>query len=234
MTVEELFVDAFDDTFLDWVEAGDSPYLNDSTANSITEDDLGTDKEGYFDFANSAVGAGTINSVKVSLECRYSNAGYVKKFKLFVWNGSAWIDFGEVTPTVQIPSYAWVDVDVSSEIDSWAKINGCRIYVEEVSYDSSLAIVRIRRCKLKIDYTVGGVSHSETVTDLLGMTDSTTKTAAFHVTPTDILGMVDTKITLAAYHITLTDILGMTDTVIASKISIGVGGHTKTTLTFTW
>lgn len=150
MAIEELFVNALDDTFREWSEVGDSPFLNDLDANYIIEAATGTDKEGYFDFANSAVGAGTINSVKVSLEAKFYQ--YVKSFKLFVWNGSEWIDFGTITPSGA--DYAWEDVDVSASIDSWAKIDGCRVYVEEISVITGW--VYIRRCKLKIDYSAAG------------------------------------------------------------------------------
>lgn len=149
MATEELFVNAFDGTFLDWSETGDSPYLNDSDDNWISEGYTGTDKEGYFDFANSGVGVGTINSVKVSVENNWLYG--VKTCKLFVWNGSAWVDKGVITPDTEFPNFSWIDVDVSAEIDSWAKIDGCRVYFEEIGTDN-VWYIRIRRCKLKVDY----------------------------------------------------------------------------------
>jgi len=152
MTVEELFVNAFDSTFVAWTESGSSPYLDDSD-DYIYEAGTGADQEGYFDFANSGVGAGVINSVNVSLECKWGVG--TKKFYTYIWDGTDWIDFGTFFPT---STYAWHDIDISASIDSWAKINSCRVYFMEITAAPSY-VVYIRRCKLKIDYTaVGGLS----------------------------------------------------------------------------
>ena len=148
MPLEELFVDAHDNTLLEWLRTGAAPYLNDSSLNYIDTDAI-NNREGYFDFEDS-MGSGTINSVKLRLESRYTFTDFIGGFevRVYIYDGSDWHDIG----TFWAPSsYDWIEIDISAIIDSWAKIDGCRMYVKSVT-EVGQSVVFIRRGKLVVDY----------------------------------------------------------------------------------
>lgn len=149
MATEELFVNVFDDDKLDWEEIGASPYLNDSSLNYIRTTVLNAE-EGDFDFADSGVGAGTINSVKLALQGyrELTNAFGFATLTVYIYDGSSWQSGGTMgCPT----STAWFEKDISAIIDSWAKVDACRLYIKLTSVLNARAIVF--RAKLVIDYT---------------------------------------------------------------------------------
>lgn len=144
---EGLFVDSYGADRSSWFFSGSSPYLDDSDSFIHQwENDVAI---GDFGFPDSAIGSGTISSTKLSFECSKDAAG--NNFRVFVWDGS-WVDKGLVEST--IVGYSWVDLDVSTEIDTWLKVDGCEIYL--VSNVSGMNEVYVRRCKLVVSYTIGG------------------------------------------------------------------------------
>jgi len=161
---ETLWVNSFDSSRTDWIAVGDSPYLNDNDANYIYEGWFGTDEEGDFGFADSGVGSGTINSVKLQLECKKDGA---KQFKVFIWDGIGWTDKGAINPDLDV--YSYKEVDVSAELDSWTKIDSAKIYVAEVSAGTNVNVY-VRRAKLVIDYTTEGIQHIADLTQSISST----------------------------------------------------------------
>jgi len=139
----EVYTDYFSDTTVDWTEGGSSPYLDDDDGHYIYTTTTAK-VESYWTFPAGTI-SGTINSVKIRFEALAAGAN--NKFQSEVWDGAAWVDMGLIDPTGM---YAWYEVDVSATLNTWAKINGCRIRVT-----SNLAIgtpLYVRRLTRKVDY----------------------------------------------------------------------------------
>ena len=155
MTVEEVYVNAFDNGLHAWTAVGNSPYLHDTDADYI---DRLTSKTAVYDegawfFPNSA-GSNTINSVKLRFETHRNKLtadddGVV----VYVYDGTSWINAGSIPVTGT--SYAWEEIDVSSILNSWAKINGAEVYLETTKAMSVTDVVYVRRCTRKVDYSAG-------------------------------------------------------------------------------
>jgi len=148
MTVEEVYTDAFDNTVRMWAEVGSSPYLQDS------DDDLvwiqvWSGQHGDWTFPVSA-GSGTINSVKIRLE-GYVGESYpdTRFIAVYVWNGSGWETAGIIYPNTD---YAWYEFDVSSVLDTWAKINGAKVRLA-FTQTEEVGAGYARRLTRKVDYT---------------------------------------------------------------------------------
>jgi hypothetical protein len=150
MTVEEVYTNNFDSTYTAWTETGVTPYLHDSDADYISRasSTLLTYKEGNWSFPSSA-GYGTIYSVKLRLEMTRSDVNGDAYLYIYVWDGSSWV---QLSPFL-IPStvYAWYEFDVSSILNTWAKINGAKVYVE-LGLASVTDTTYIRRLTRKVDY----------------------------------------------------------------------------------
>ena len=144
MTVEEVYVDSFDNFEVDWVEVGANPYLNDSTANYIYTS-LDGRYESKFGFPNSA-GSNPINSVKIRVEAKIVIVDIGSDAKVYVWDGTSWVYLGDTEATT---SYAWHEFDVSAILDTWTKINGAKLRFLSVVWDGYLYV---RRATRKVDY----------------------------------------------------------------------------------
>ena len=153
MTVEEVYTNAFSAEYVAWTEYGASPYLDDTDTGYIcTNVDLADERE--WSFPNSA-GSGTINSVKLRLEAQVSVAdcGYVS---VYVLVGSNYVFAGNIFPVV---GYGWFELDVSAVLNSWAKVNGAKVWV---SYNKvATGYGYVRRLTRKVDYTAAAVIASK-------------------------------------------------------------------------
>lgn len=67
---------------------------------------------------------------------------------------------------------------------------------------------------------LAAVNHTATITDSLGLVDSAAAAAEVNVTITDLLGLVDSRTATATYLPTLTDLLGLTDSIISQLVGI--------------
>jgi len=145
-TVEEVYTNSFDARVVDWFEFGSSPYLHDSTSDYIY---IGTDlkEEGDWHFPNST-GSGTINSVKIRFELKETVAD-AGAMDVYVWNGASWVFADELTCGT---TYLWYEIDVSSILNTWAKINGTEVYVHYVKVATNTWYTR--RLTRKVTYTL--------------------------------------------------------------------------------
>lgn len=147
MATEEVYTNAFDGDKVAWTEIGASPYLHDTdTAYVYTSTDLS--EEGDWTFPVS-VGSGIINSVKLRLESRI-NIAFRGDATVFVWDGSAWVEAGNFGG--DDPTYQWYEIDVSAILNTWAKINGCAVYIRYNKIGTG--VFYVRRLTRKVDYTV--------------------------------------------------------------------------------
>jgi len=144
LTVEELYVNAFDGTFLDWAEVGVSPYLHDTNVDYIYTAVNGV-REGDWSFPASA-GSGTINNVKLRFEARVTildTTGFIP----YVWDGSGWTMLPPILPSST--GYAWYESDVSAILNTWAKINAAKV---RLLSSRDVGTVYVRRCTRRVDY----------------------------------------------------------------------------------
>jgi len=120
-----LYVNADDETRTDWTRVGTNPYLDtiDYPTNfvNVTGNNLNV---GDFNFTDSGKFTETINSVEVQLYAKQS--GTNNNLEVFVWDGSSWTSLGsQITPI----SLSWMNWTATTELDTWTKINGARIYI---------------------------------------------------------------------------------------------------------
>ena len=152
----KLWVDSFDSTRDQWTKQGASPYLNaqDEPRNYVFGQPNGAgsqggDQIGDFGFENHS-GTGTINSVMLRVYGRASPSfPDLKYFSVYLWNGSSWtriMDFkGE-------KAYVWKEVNVSSHLNTWSRINGAKIYLETEAEGQKGARQACDAALLVVDY----------------------------------------------------------------------------------
>ncbi len=152
----KLWVDSFDSTRDQWTKQGSSPYLDaqDEPRNYVFGQpngpgSQGGDQIGDFGFENHS-GTGTINSVMLRVYGRASPSfPDLKYLSVYLWNGSSWnriMDFkGE-------KAYAWKEVDVSSHLNTWSRINGAKIYLETEAEGQKGARQACDAALLVVDY----------------------------------------------------------------------------------
>jgi hypothetical protein len=130
------YADAFDGTYTQWTVIGASPYLGtiDYPVNFINLGGVYYHfKEGIFSFPASGAEHSQIFS-KAELEV-YGKAVYdldlgPPSVIAFVWDGSSWTPYDVVLNE----DWGWVTVDISDKINTWAKLDGCRVYLEYNGY----------------------------------------------------------------------------------------------------
>lgn len=146
MPIEELYTNAFDGTYVEWVEVGSPPYLHDSDIDYIYTSANGA-REGDWSFPASS-GSGTINSVKLRFEERQtaSDAGLVE---VYVWDGTTWhyVGYFGTYSTFLV----WSEIDVTNVLNTWDKINACKVRL--IFYVIAGGIQVVRRLTRKVDYT---------------------------------------------------------------------------------
>lgn len=148
---ETLYVDSLD---LDkgkqeWTEVPPlpqgSPYLDNNTQNYIYTN-VKDNEESYFGYTNNTIGSGTINSVKMYFEA-YRDGNDYFQVQVSVYDGSK--SSYPIIPANN--TYNWASVDVSFFVNSWAKVDSCRI---DLTYkkNTTQANLYIRRSYLSVDY----------------------------------------------------------------------------------
>jgi len=160
LTVEEVYTNAFDGTYVAWTEVGSSPYLHNTNTDYIDKltSKTKTYSEGCWSFPNSA-GSGTINSVKLRFEDYRTNLDGDASMDVYVWDGTSWVYVGYLNS--YHTSYAWEELDVSSILNTWDKINGAKVYLQ-TSTATLTDTLYVRRLTRKVDYTEAAII--ETIT----------------------------------------------------------------------
>jgi len=151
MTVEDLYVNSFNNAEHGWSVQGTTPYLQNSDGDFIYTVGSVNAKESAFLFPASA-GSGTIASVKIRVENKQViiDVGAGRGAYVYVWDGSAYQLLGYLYPT---ESYVWKEFDASAILNSWAKINGAKLRFVSLVEDM-LSKVYVRRGVRRVDYSV--------------------------------------------------------------------------------
>lgn len=128
-----LYVDSDDWRITEWNAIGTSPYLDaiDYYApfpnDSYIETSIKNEIDGDYYFANSSKSTETIINVTVQIYARNSDSD---NLEVNVWNGSSYEFLGAQGLT---PSWEWVNYTATTVLDTWAKIDGAKIYVESLT-----------------------------------------------------------------------------------------------------
>jgi len=122
-----------DTTYQQWGRIGTTPYLSaiDYPVNYIIAPDGRVKKEGIWDFPNSgSENAETLNNVYVEVYClggEDPDLG-MPSLKIYVYDGSTWQSYSLTTPA----SWSWLIFNVSAFINTWAKLDACQVYLDNV------------------------------------------------------------------------------------------------------
>ena len=138
MTEETLWVNAYDGSVSQWDTYGDPPYLNVQNGVDYVEDNDRNQNCGYFTFQTTSV-SGTINTVKLYM---YAWGGATNDFEAEINDTGT----GLGPPT----SPGWVNIDVTTILDTWEKINAATLLLDR---RSTTNIAGCDAAYLLIDYT---------------------------------------------------------------------------------
>ena len=124
----DLYVNSFDATKNQWSTIGSSPYLDsqDQPSNYVNLAKEGGDagyQIGDFGFETTSQ-SGSINSVKIRIYQRVNDNRCPNHF--FLYDGSSWNDIGSFGAR----GWQWDEIDVSSILNAWSKINSAKLYVQ--------------------------------------------------------------------------------------------------------
>jgi hypothetical protein len=127
-----LYVDSDDWRITEWQPIGERPYLD-----AIDYDDFPNDNyiytsikneiDGDYYFANSSKSTETIINVTVQIYARNPDS---YSLEVYMWNGSSYPSLGSQGLT---PSWQWVNYTATTVLDTWAKIDGAKMYVESLT-----------------------------------------------------------------------------------------------------
>jgi len=150
MATEELYVDGLGAERGAWTRVGTTPYLDAQDQpshyvhNAVKKAEIGD-----FTFANTAHSADTLNSVTLYV---YARKVGPPTLDIFLWNGTSWTDSGLAVDVDGL--WSWEFVDVSAILDTWAKVDGAKMYIKQPNdIDQS----EVDAAYLLINYTVAGV-----------------------------------------------------------------------------
>jgi hypothetical protein len=146
---EYLYVNSFSGSYTQWVEIGSSPYLDNSDANYIWDND-NYDRERYFYFEDSSASSGNVESARIQFETRCDGDDY---FEFRIFNG--YDTYGWYTIYNLPSSYGWKEYDVSSILRSLYRVNNARIEVRYRTSGSGSSDLFIRRCRLLVEVESG-------------------------------------------------------------------------------
>jgi len=141
-----LYVNADDETRTGWTRVGTNPYLDAIDYNTNYVYASGNNLVvGDFNFTDSGKSTETIDGVTVQLYAKQS--GTNNNLEVFVWDGSSWTSLGtQVTPT----SWGWMNWTATTQLDTWAKIDGAKIYIKS---RAAVGTFEVDAARLKVDYT---------------------------------------------------------------------------------
>jgi hypothetical protein len=147
----ELYVDSFDNNKTGWEPLGLAPYL-DAIDSSYVRTNTNGAETGCYWFADSGKSDETIDSVKLAVYCRYESSGD-EEIKTYIYDGTSWVQGPNTKPLGT--SLTWIEVDVSSILDTWAKIDSAGFYMVYLKVGSKAVFSDVDACRLIINYSTG-------------------------------------------------------------------------------
>ncbi len=167
----DLYVDIFDNTRTGWTRHGTDPYLDaqDYPTEYVW---MGLDRTGSigdFGFQNSSKSSETINSVTLGVYAWKENSQ--DTLWVHLWDNSSWGNAHNVTRT----SAGWTEFDVTSRLDTWAKIDIAKIYLNgdttqaenyRLFVDCTMLRINYARAYVRHDVSIVSVTPSATEVDI--------------------------------------------------------------------
>ncbi|MCK4266990.1 MAG: hypothetical protein KAX31_06890, partial [Thermoplasmata archaeon] len=125
---EYLYVDGWGSERTAWTEVGAAPYLDaqDQPTNIIRTTSDGAES-GDYTFQDSTI-TGTFSSSQVGLYANNDDGAGNDDFDVWIYDGSVWTLVG--TPNIAGTTWAWYTLDTSAILDTQAKIDAAKLYVE--------------------------------------------------------------------------------------------------------
>lgn len=127
---ETLWVNAFDETWVEWVENGDSPYLHETDTDYIYVGNSNA-TQGYFGFEDiGGSGSITITEFELHIKWRQHNSG-TRKLQLWLNNGTEDVYIGEFTIPVS-GTGVWEEIDIIAHeayFDTVEKLNAAKLKI---------------------------------------------------------------------------------------------------------
>ena len=146
----DLPTDIFDNTRTGWTEHGTPPYLD--TQNYPTDYVwLALDRTssiGDFGFQNSSKSLEPINSVILRVYAWKEDAQ--DKLWIYLWDDSSWDNAYEVART----SVGWTEFDVTARLDTWAKVDSAKIYLNGDTTQAENYRLFADCVMLRVNYTI--------------------------------------------------------------------------------
>lgn len=127
MPVGHLYVNGFDNTYLDWTRVAPSPYL-DTIGSGYVSAIIGSNKKsGIFDYEDTALTPLSAVLDFYAWGTPDPDLGYLG-FYVYVYDGSSWQCAGLIQ--LSQATGRWYSLDVSSILNSQAKVNAARTYLQ--------------------------------------------------------------------------------------------------------
>ena len=161
MATTSYAVNARDNTFTQWARTGASPYLDaeDYNTNYVYEtSSTAAQYEGDFSFPDSgAENLNVLNSVTLRVKgFKVDDFETLVLFRVYIYNGVDWTNY----KTMVLPyANGFVTADITDVIDSWAKIDSCKIRLYARNFLATNRI-NIDYAELVADYTVEGAGET--------------------------------------------------------------------------
>ncbi|NQU98226.1 hypothetical protein HQ533_02060 [Candidatus Woesearchaeota archaeon] len=170
-----------------WIPVGTTPYLNaqDEPNHYVWIDRRNVETYGDFNFTNSSV-SGTIDSVYLYVYGYKVSALDILLIQL--WNGSTWTPY-----TFTLTAYGWQSYNVSTVLDTWAKIDGAKIYLDaDNNIPGGKGAIYVDAAYLNVSYSVPDtIAPNVTLTSPLNGATIPLGNASFNFTGTDGSGILN-------------------------------------------
>jgi KaiC/GvpD/RAD55 family RecA-like ATPase len=155
----DLYVDIFDNTRTGWTKHGTDPYLDaqDYPTEYVWMGLDRTQSIGDFSFQNSSKSSETINSVTLRVYAWKEDSQ--DTLWVYLWDNSSW---GNAYNVARTPA-GWTEFDVTSRLDTWAKIDIAKIYFNGDTTQAENYRLFVDCAMLRINYALAHVRHDVSI-----------------------------------------------------------------------
>jgi KaiC/GvpD/RAD55 family RecA-like ATPase len=159
----DLYVDIFDNTRTGWTKHGTDPYLDaqDYPTEYVWMGLDRTQSIGDFGFQNSSKSSKTINSVTLRVYAWKEDSQ--DTLWVYLWDNSSWGNAYDVTRTTA----GWTEFDVTSKLDTWAKIDIAKIYLNGDTTQTQNYRLFVDCAMLQINYALAHVRHDVSIVSVM-------------------------------------------------------------------
>lgn len=112
---------------------------------------------GNYGFQDSGKSMEAVNSVTLGIYCQYESDGD-DKIQPYIYDGATWTQLQSITPHSHGTSYAWKELDVSSVLNTWWKIDYAKLYMVYEQVGSTAECIDVDAAKLIVDYSLDSVT----------------------------------------------------------------------------